>query len=324
MQPDRPRQRDSVRAGRVFRAGRGPLAAWGHHVLAAVLCTTGGCRIAATPHTGPIAAGPSADAPSRTEPRVGILELEVLSLRHEPHDELLSHGLWDLVDEQALDPETRRRLAANGLRGGVITGGLPTALVERLTAATRDPAFEPLGSRRVLRLLPGRRAEIVSSPARPELVVLEHDGASVHGATYRDASGLVALRVWPGGDGRMRIEAVPELRHGPSRRTWVGEEGAFRLEAGQACRRLEGLAIDAELPARGLLVIGCDAAAPSSVGQAILEDRAGSTTAIRQLLVISPLTAGADPLFGAPVDGSVADFSDEADRGDEVVSQSGG
>lgn len=324
MQPDRSRQRDFVRAGRGFRTGRGPLAIWAHHVLAAVLGTTAGCRIAPTPHTDPIAAGPSADAPSRTEPRAGILELEVLSLRHEPHDELLSRGLWDLVDEQSLDPETRRRLAANGLRGGVITGGLPTVLVERLTAAARDPAFESLGSRRVLRLLPGRRAEIVSSPARPERVVLEHDGATVHGATYRDASGLVALRAWPGGDGRMRIEAVPELRHGPSRRTWVGEEGAFRLEAGQACHRLEGLAIDAELPARGLLVIGCDAAAPSSVGEAILEDRGGSTTATRQLLVISPLAAGVDPLFGTAADGTVADFSDQADRGDEAVSQSGG
>lgn len=292
----------------------------------AALVVTSGCHLAPGFQPSPLTPASPTDPIARADarPPKQILELEVVSLRYEPQDELLGRQLWDLVDEQALDPATRQRLAANGLRGGVITGGLPEVLAARLAAAADDPAFEALGSRRVMRVLPGRRAEIVASPARPELVMLEHDGESVHGSTYHDASGLVALRAWPGVDGRVRIEAVPELRHGPSRRTWVGEEGAFRLEAGQACHRLEGLAIAAELPARGLLVIGCDGPAPSSVGEAILQDQGGSMTASRQLLVISPLAPGVDPLFTPFVARPAAELAEQVDRGEEALLQNDG
>lgn len=270
-------------------------------VVVAILTSlpSGGCHLA--PHASPDAAAVNdlVAAPRRPS-QPAALELEVVFLRHEPHDPLLGSALWDLVDEQAVDDQTRRQLAANGLRGGVVTAGLPAPLAERLEAAAREPALEAPGTLRVLRLLPGRRAEIMATSMRPDLILLEHDGATVRGATYHDASGLVAVRAWPAADGRVRVEAVPEFKHGPARRTWVGEEGAFRLETGQGRRRLERLGISVELPAHGLLVIGCAPDAPSSVGEALLQERQDGAGTIRQLLVISPRHVAVDPLFSVP------------------------
>jgi hypothetical protein len=270
-------------------------------VVVAILTSlpAGGCHLA--PHASPDAAAANdLAAASRRPSQPAALELEVMFLRHEPHDPLLGSALWDLVDEQVVDDQTRRQLAANGLRGGVVTAGLPAPLAERLEAAAREPALEAPGTLRVLRLLPGRRAEIMVTAMRPDLILLEHDGESVRGATYHDASGLVAVRAWPAADGRVRVEAVPEFKHGPARRTWVGEEGAFRLETGQDRRRLERLGISVELPAHGLLVIGCAADAPSSVGEALLQERQGGAGTLRQLLVISPRHVAVDPLFRGP------------------------
>lgn len=173
-------------------------------VVMLALVASGGCHVLthADAAAGAASAAPATAARRPAPP--APLELEVVLLRHEPHDPLLGAALWDLVDEQAIDEATRRRLVANGLRGGVVTAGLPAPLAERLEAAAREPALEAPGSLRVLRLLPGRRAEVMATSVRPDLIVLEHDGEAVRGATYHDASGLVALRAWPAADGTGR------------------------------------------------------------------------------------------------------------------------
>jgi len=285
---------------------RGALAlATGLAVVAAA-----GCQLAPL-GTADRAAAPveRALAGPRRPPASRPLEVDVVFLRHEPHDPLLGNDLWSLVDEQAIDEQTRRQLSANGLRGGVVIGDVPAPLASRLAEAAAEPTLDAPGTLRVLQLLPGRRAEIVATTLRPDLIVLENDGESVRGTTYHDASGVVAVRAWPAADGRMRIEAVPELKHGPSRRTWVGEEGAFRLETGQSSHRLDRLAVTVDLPPHGLLVIGCRPDAPSSIGEAILQERPADAVASRQLLVISPRAAAVDPVFATATTGDADTFT---------------
>ncbi|MFM8952001.1 MAG: hypothetical protein ACKOOF_02910 [Planctomycetaceae bacterium] len=117
----------------------------------------------------------------------------------------------------------------------------------------------------------------------------------MRGGTYRDCTSQLTARAWPGPDGRTRIEVVPELKHGPLLRTWVGEEGMFRLETGQARLRYEQLTIDMLLPHRGLLVIGGAAAPTATVGDALVRDLdAGGGM---RLIVLRPLGTGVDPVF---------------------------
>jgi len=227
------------------------------------------------------------------------LPVEVHFVRHDPRDPAFGDALWQHVDEQSLDTDLRRRLRANGLRAGVVTGRLPATIADRLAPpAAVDPAApEDAGLHRLLRLLPGKRAEVIAAAGIGELVLLEHGSAGVAGGTYRDATALVSLQAWPDADGRIRIRMVPEVKHGAIQRSWVGEEGMFRLETGQARRSFDDLALTARLPAGGTLILGTAHDDGAAVGDALLRDR--EATAGVRMLVIRPLAAAADPMFAA-------------------------
>lgn len=275
------------------------------------------CALAAVPATGCRGLGgasgtvqddvplpPARDTADRaTTPRT--IPVEVLFVRHDPRDPAFGADLWRHVDEQSLDADLRRRLASNGLRAGVVTGSLPADVAARLEPPPTVDPVEPgeAGLRRLLRLLPGRRAEVVAAAGLPELVLLERGADGVGGGTYRDATALVTLQAWPDADGRVRIRLVPEVRHGAMRRSWVGEEGMFRLETGQSRHAFDELGITARLPADGLLLVGTAEPDGAAVGDALLRDRDAAGGA--RLLVIRPRAAAADPLFAA-ADGDAA------------------
>lgn len=264
----------------------------------------GGLRPPSTPEAVATGAATDRGEAERTAPRTILLEL--VFVRCDEHDTALRDELWEYVDEQEFDAELRRRLAANGLRVGVAGGGgLPAQLAARLAAAvtveTESLATEAAVSRRTIRLLPHRRGEVVMASGIRDLVLLEHADGGVRGGTYADASPLVSLRAKPAADGRVEIEAVPEIRHGPIEKSWVGEDGMFRLETGQRRHRLDHLAVTALLPREGMLILGCGGDDTATVGDCLLRDHdRGSRTSVR-LLVIRPRADTVDPLF-APAD----------------------
>jgi hypothetical protein len=227
------------------------------------------------------------------------LPVEVRFVRHDPRDPAFAADLWHHVDEQALDSGLRLRLAATGLRAGVVTGSLPADIAARLEpAAAVDPATpEDAALRRVLRLLPGKRAEVVAATGLADLVLLERGTEGARGATYRDATALVAVQAWPDADGLVRIRLVPEVKHGAVQRSWVGEEGMFRLETGQARRAFDDLGVTARLPPGGTLVVGVAGTAGAGIGDALLRERSADGSV--RLLLVRPLAAAPDPLFAA-------------------------
>ena len=267
-----------------------------------------GCRMMSAPLDGTAAAGAEAARAAgdhrAAAPRT--LAIELLFIRHDPDDPVLRTDLWNVVDEQACGVDLRRRLNANGLRAGVVSGPLPTHVAARFAAGwavddvpTIDAeATDAVFVRRSLQLLPGRRSEVITTPARPELVLLEDHDGEVRGGTFHDATTLVVLHAWPAADGRIRLEVEPEVRHGPLRRSWVGEDGMFRFETGQAEHRMPGLRLSASLPVGSMLVVGESGDGGSSVGEAVLRDRTAANAAGSRLLVIRPRAAAVDPMFG--------------------------
>lgn len=238
------------------------------------------------------------------KPAPKTVPVEVVFARTDDHDAGWQDELWNLADEQAFDHALRRRLAANGLRAGLVTEPLPPALAARLepqaAAAEADDlplaaADRPAVTRRFLKLLPGRDNELVAAAGLDELILLEHDGTEVQGDTYRDATTYFALKAWPAADGRVRIELVPTVKHGPLERAWVGEEGAFRLETGQKRQPFERLAITAAIPQGSMLILGPAGDASSTVGDAFFGSDASRRG--RRLLAIRPDGRPTDPLF---------------------------
>lgn len=272
-------------------------------LCACLLACAAGCRSLALL---PAAAGrqlETGQANAAARPADRTIPIEVVFVRHDAHDAGFGAELWNMIDEQAVEDGLRRRLAANGLRAGIVAGDLPPHLGERILP---DRAAQPAGpdavaadaplTHRLLRLLPGRRSEILVSAGIPELVLLEDCDGQVRGGTFHDASGLFELKVRTAADGRVRVEVVPEVRHGPLERSWVGEEGMFRMEAGQRRHRRDDLALDVELREGHLLVLGSGGDTTATLGDALLRDHGGDRST-RRLLVIRPLGRGVDPLF---------------------------
>jgi hypothetical protein len=282
-------------------------------MLALAVCLlTAGCRFLGN---APPADGLAAATDLHAKPPTRTLHVEVLFVRCDPHDRQLQDELWTFVDETAVGDALVRRLNANGIRAGIVTGQLPEHLRARFAApatstAETDPADATV-SRRLLQLLPGRRSEIVTAPAVEELVMLEHVDDAVRGATYRGATALLAVEVEPAADGRTRITAVPELKHGPMEKSWVGEDGSFRMETGQRRMRMEPLGIDVTLPRQGMLVIGSAGADAATVGDGLLRERGRDGRETMRLVAIRPLAGGVDPTF-APVAAAADSGEDSA------------
>jgi len=274
------------------------------------LLAAGGCR-----GVGPAASSEAPAAVAAQRPRAApqTISLELVFVRHEEHDPVLGDELWNLVDEQIYDESLRRRLHANGLRAGVVTAQLPPHLADRFLPVADAPGESlpaalpdnPALMRHELRLLPGRSSDVMSATGLAELVLLEHTDDSLRGTTYHDASALFSLRCWPAADGHVRLQLSPTIKHGPVERSWVGEEGMFRLEAGQRRDALEGLTFEATIPIGSMIVMSCVGEPASTAGDAFFRDRTGSRSGQR-LLAIRPLpqAQSIDPMF-APSDASL-------------------
>ena len=290
-------------------------APWLLPILASLL-VAGGCRLlgsAAVVHDevrdGPAASGGRSTAARRTIP------LEVMFVRCGADDRQLRETIWEHVDEQTIADDRRRALNANGLRVGVVTGELPAEFADRLAASSpaagaADVAgIDPGRSRRLLQLLPGRRSELVTATRLPTLVLMEQCAGEVHGATFHEATPLLALEAWPAADGRVRVEAVPEIKHGPVEKTWAGEDGMFRLEAGQRRHRMDHLAIDVTLPAGSMLLIGCAGEPAATVGDGLLREHDDGDRAQVRLIAIRPIARSLDPAFATA--GTASDDREE-------------
>lgn len=280
-------------------------APWLLPLLGCVLATAG-CRLVDSLAVVDTAAGEADAVAARPKAAARTILLEVLFVRCDEHDESLGEEIWTFVDERALGEPTCRALNANGLRAGVVTGHLPARIAERFTAAVDDATtsadltgVDAALARRRLRLLPGRRSELVLAAQLENVVLLEQHEGEVAGATFHDATAQFAIEARPAADGRVRIEAVPEIRHGPVEKSWVGEDGMFRLETGQRRHRLDRLAIDVTLPPGGTLVVGCAGDASATAGDVLLREHGRGARGTMRLLAIRPLAHGVDPLFAA-------------------------
>ncbi len=277
-------------------------------------CVSPGCALLSTDRWSTPNEAPPLDTPAPPA-AVRTIQLETRWVRHPVDDPLVVEELWSSVDEQGLPRDVRERLAANGLRVGVVSWPLPSDLAERCayleetTEATTAPELEPDDtlmpevSRQTLRLLPGRHSEVVATPATAEMVVMRRDDGRLCGSTYQQASAVFELTAEAAADGKTSIELLPVIKHGDLRREWIGEEGVFRLEAGQCREDFEPLAVTLDLAADAVFVITAAGPPSSTVGDAFFRGRDLPRTP-QQTLLIRPLARTTDPVFSLSGDAS--------------------
>jgi len=186
---------------------------------------------------------------------------------HLPQDAAaLEDELWRDVDEQEFPTDLRRRLAASGFRGGLVGNPLPRSLRNLLEQQEAEsptclqvggPMADELTRQQRMQMRAGTRNDIVCSPTQNEVTVLRLDEGEVVGRTYEQAQCRFAARSLPQGDGRVRIELVPEVHHGEIRQRWVGDQRALRLDAGQQREAFDKLQIEATLSPGQTMLLTC-------------------------------------------------------------------
>lgn len=206
-----------------------------------------------------------------------------------PESELAAaEACWGEIDEQNLPAELRRRLAANGLRCGLIGGQVPAAWQKLLATSPAGekppPAAQPgqeattrvdngpANEIRLMQIRGGRPTEILTTPVRPQITLLERVNDSLRGARLTQAQGVLVTRVFPQGDGRARLEIVPEVQHGEPKQRFVGKDGVFQMENARDRRRFEDLRMEMVLAPGQTLAIGSSSES-KGVGDALFRER---------------------------------------------------
>ena len=185
------------------------------------------------------------------------------------------NDVWLHADEQIIAADTRRELARNGFRAGVIGPSLPPGFAELLELDATPMAEEspwqslPLDRRatqhRFRQLRPKTRVEIQASSVHEEVPLFVSTDDGLVGDSYALAQAIYALQWTPLPQGRIEVEVTPELHHGqPATRYTPGEGHDWRMQVAKSREVFEQLQIRAALSAGQMLVISGE---PESSGR---------------------------------------------------------
>jgi hypothetical protein len=215
--------------------------------------------------------------------------LSVIILSRPLRDKVVNEAVWSQADEQAVAQDARRPLEANGVRIGVISGGLPAELESAINAPPPkkvDPAeFDmPDGDTTLVSLAP--QVSLAS-------LLLNRDGHAF-GRDYQDASGWFRVTANHDGPRGLSLRFVPEIHHGPVLRRYDTAQNSnplnsmqFLVKDGQQEETIRELAATLTLQPGQTAVIGCDPDRRGSLGSFLFtQAEANSDRIIQKLLIV--------------------------------------
>jgi hypothetical protein len=242
--------------------------------------------------------------------------LEVFFARFPLESTTVAQALWSSVDEQAIELDSRRRLQANGFLVGQVGGQLPAPIVDLLHVSDDAPvptvaqttvidtAKPPAVHRKLIDVfqydMPNHIVVMGERERQARLIVLyrdEADGGAVRGWPFKNAKGSLVTKVIPQSDGRVKLDIVPEIEYGESRRDIKPDEGgAFRMLYTPPTKTFESLRVSATLSPGEVLVFGCQPDRPGSLGQQFFTERQ-SDVLNQTVVLIRVLRGKSDELF---------------------------
>ena len=229
--------------------------------------------------------------------------LEAAFVRME-HDTDLSE-VWRHVDEQQLAAARRRNLAANGIRSGVVGVQIPSALQtlldsqqqeQQLTSGDSFLASRMTAVQQQITMRAGERSELVVVPQMGSpTVVLMNDEEDIRATRFQRGQALFEIRAHPAGDGTVRLELTPEIKHGQLKQQYVPGNGTLLYDVGREVHSFDQLRFDMVLsPGETLLITATDQA--KGLG-AVLFSRESDESPGRLLLLLRLSQTQYDDLF---------------------------
>jgi len=205
--------------------------------------------------------------------------------------------IWNEIDETRIRPEVRRHLSENGMRCGLVGFQMPDGLRQWLDQRETH-AWQPDSPRpwHHLQIRAGHRCEIVASKVVDCLIVLTKDEDGVGGMRYDNAKCVFAIQAFPQGDGRARIELIPEIHHGEPKRDWKGETGMWQNDVSHTRRIYESLCLEAMLSPGESLAMACTQTA-RGLGTHFFSTPGDAMQTGRKLLIVRLAQTQYDDLF---------------------------
>jgi hypothetical protein len=170
----------------------------------------------------------------------------------------------------------------------------PSVLEDRSEDVATNDAEVNRSSRR-LQCRSGRRAKIVVSKTHPAVPLLLYEEGQVRGHRLTDAQCLLALKPYPQGDGRVKLDITPEVEHGQLKSQWVGSEGSLMQRIGRDRLVCDRLRIEALLTPGQVLLVS-NTADIKGLGEHFFAETAGGTVE-RTLLLVRVAQTQYDDLF---------------------------
>ena len=214
-------------------------------------------------------------SPATAPPNAGVLlgprrtRLTIAILSRPAKDPAVDSAVWSVADETVVPEDQRRAWEANGLRVGLIRGGLP---MEVEKAMKPEPPARPVETVEIDQP-DGEPTTIDLGVARPRVtLLLDRDGRAV-GKDYDDARGLIRLFAARDDSGAIRLRLVPEIQYGPVQggyapapNTGPFQPQEFIMKRGQAAESFRELAATVAVQPGQILAVGARGDAPRGLG----------------------------------------------------------
>lgn len=227
-------------------------------------------------------------------------------------DRDLVRAFWNDVDEQEIDPETRRYLNEQGFRAGLIGASIPDSLSRLLTLKGRElrstieeevdyskkTASAPVAFSKPINLRAGMKSVVEArGDVIPSIPILENQNGALVGKSYNDAQTLFTVAVEPSSDGSVRFDVTPFLRYGEPRLATRYQHGQLVRTQEQPTKTFDALKCSLALRPGQFLAIGASDAKTSALGRWFFTDADGGDDYDQKLLVLRLLVTQRDGEF---------------------------
>jgi ribosomal protein L21E len=236
-------------------------------VILAVLIGSTGCRSIVTPQWS-LEDEVTKTALSAPQLAPDAVILEVAFIRVAANANSNDSTFWPDIDEAHLSADDRKRLSQNGIRCGLIAGSLPDSLNELLNGDANTVDLEALtGSLKLnlenrnqrLQFRAGQAGQIVMSKSVKEnITVITFDSQYAAAERFSQAQCQFQIKTYPQGDGRVRIELIPQIHHGDPRAEFTGQDGAWLLKTQRAVKQYDAVSIEAMISPGESLLLSAD------------------------------------------------------------------
>lgn len=200
------------------------------------------------------------------------VQLEIVFVERPAGDALLGSELWRQVDQvAALEQPTRTTLQQNGFRVGVV-GSHPPAALQAMLGLKADFVYEPdaekakqLVGRQVM-VRSGGTTEIQVSPNYEECTASIHHGEQVRERSFKNARCLYHVTVERVQDGWVRLDFVPQVKHGDEHLRHRAADAGWLLTNTQDAEMFYPQRFSVNLSVGEMAVLSAEENVPSTLG----------------------------------------------------------